>query len=360
MKKVLFWVTDVDLLLEGSSKVAGIQLQQSIWAKIFIKNGWQSFCLTTDKKDLVKINGITFVPYHIPNIFIKCHLAMLAEVYLMYKILTRIKPEIVICRGSGSYLFFLSKLSKILGVKLVFFSASDVNFVQGKDTINNSALYTYMYRKALYKIDYFVTQNALQSTTLNKTYGKSSMTMFNIWPSISKSNSVKKIYDAIWIANFRKLKRAEWFLNLAKNNPKRRFLICGGPLDRTYFEQIARMSSCIPNIEFVGPKSLDDTSTLISQSKLLVCTSEYEGFPNTFIQAWALGVPVISTVDPSSIISNYDLGLHVCSEQELHESFIQLMMNENLLCSKADNIRNYFINHHSADFAYAKLISYIQ
>lgn len=360
MKNVLFWVTDVDLLLEGAPKVAGIQLQQSIWAKTFIKNGWKSFCLTTDKTESVNIYGIHFIPYHIPKNFVKCHLGMLAELYLMCKILTRIKPSVIVCRGSGSYLFFLSKLSKILGIKLVFFSASDVNFIKGKDIINSSNLYTYMYRKSIHNIDYFITQNVLQSTTLNKTYGKSSMTMFNIWPSNSRTNDVEKLYDAIWVANFRKLKRAEWFLSLAKNNPKQRFIICGGPLDRTYYEQIERMSLDIPNLVFAGPRSLNDTSTLISQSKMLICTSEYEGFPNTFIQAWAVGVPVISTVDPSSVISNYDLGIHICSEQELHQSFVQIMEHESILYSKSYNIKNYFISHHSADFAYDKLINYIQ
>ena len=39
------------------------------------------------------------------------------------------------------------------------------------------------------------------------------------------------------------------------------------------------------------------------KSKILINTSSFEGFPNTFVQAWANGVPVISLkVDPDNII----------------------------------------------------------
>ena len=42
----------------------------------------------------------------------------------------------------------------------------------------------------------------------------------------------------------------------------------------------------------VAPGEMGD---IYDRSHLLVCTSESEGFPNTFLEAWTRGIPVIST-----------------------------------------------------------------
>jgi len=90
-----------------------------------------------------------------------------------------------------------------------------------------------------------------------------------------------------------------------------------------------------------------------------VCTSEYEGFPNTFLQAWSNNVPVISTVDPSDVIKEYKLGLVVNTEAELLAATNTLLSDNSLYDEIQKNIKQYFELNYDSQTQYEKAISYI-
>ena len=71
------------------------------------------------------------------------------------------------------------------------------------------------------------------------------------------------------------------------------------------------------NIILIGRKSRKETLELISNARALINTSYYEGFSNTFLEAWAAGVPVISlNVNPGNVLEKYHLG--ICCEGDLN------------------------------------------
>jgi glycosyltransferase involved in cell wall biosynthesis len=48
---------------------------------------------------------------------------------------------------------------------------------------------------------------------------------------------------------------------------------------------------------------------VIAEAAALISTSDEEGFPNTFLQAWSSGTPVISLkIDPDHVIERRGLG----------------------------------------------------
>ena len=36
---------------------------------------------------------------------------------------------------------------------------------------------------------------------------------------------------------------------------------------------------------------------------MLLSTSDFEGFPNTFLEAWSVGLPIVSTFDPDTVFA---------------------------------------------------------
>jgi len=135
-------------------------------------------------------------------------------------------------------------------------------------------------------------------------------------------------FDGIWVAKIRPEKRLGTFLDLVAALPELRFAVVGGfdpEMGADERGQLERRMSELPNLSVLGPQRAAQVAALLAQSKLLVNTSSAEGFPNTMLEAWSLGVPVASlAVDPGGVISRERLGLLSGSAPQLCQDVLAL------------------------------------
>lgn len=353
---IFLFCLGIDDVLNGSSKVAGIQVQMSFWAKTFVKNGWKVFSFS-DKSNCT-IDGIHFI--HKTTSFLSRHgLSILEEPFKYFRYIRQTNADVVFVRGGRRDLYAIKKACNLCNSKMVFLGASDKDFVPGQELILGSKFNIKLYRRGLHKNNYFITQNKFQAGNLYEYYGKDSVIIPNIWTKFYLNHSYTKKYTAIWVANLRRLKRAEWFIRLAEKLPEYRFAIVGGVNEQDYYDKIKKETENLDNLDFLGAKSIDQVNELLAESYILVCTSEFEGFPNTFLQAWAQNIPVISTVNPSNVITEYELGYFINDESELHFSLLNLLTHNDLYKQVQNNIEKYFMTTHSADKAYQTVIKMI-
>jgi glycosyltransferase involved in cell wall biosynthesis len=148
-------------------------------------------------------------------------------------------------------------------------------------------------------------------------------------------------------------KNVELFVDIARSLPAMRFVIVGGPVKSsgTYFETLTRLASALPNVEFFGPADRRQLATLYRSATALCCTSHYEGFPNTFIEAWSVGLPVVSTVDPDGVIARHGLGAHVSGPEEMRLRLGEIADSPQLREKIARVSRAYFEATHRLDTA---------
>ncbi|MEJ1964052.1 MAG: glycosyltransferase [Gammaproteobacteria bacterium] len=94
--------------------------------------------------------------------------------------------------------------------------------------------------------------------------------------------------DVLWVGAMRPLKRPKLLLELARRLPHLKFEIAGGPSsDRpALFEEVKQGSKALPNVHFLGPVPYHDVRALFEHARLVVSTSEIEGMPNIYLQAW--------------------------------------------------------------------------
>jgi glycosyltransferase involved in cell wall biosynthesis len=147
-------------------------------------------------------------------------------------------------------------------------------------------------------------------------------------------------------------KNMEMFIELARRLPDMRFLVVG-PRDASasYLASLSTLARDVQNLDFFGPADRKQLCGLYRTATALCCTSHYEGFPNTFIEAWSLGLPVVSTVDPDGVIKRFGLGAHVAVLDEFRERLQELAASPRQRGTIAKNARAYFLSHHQRDVA---------
>jgi hypothetical protein len=113
--------------------------------------------------------------------------------------------------------------------------------------------------------------------------------------------------------------------------------------------EIVSMLRALPNVVLHGQLERRATIERIASARALLNASPLEGFPNTFIEAWALRTPVISlSVDPEGLIRENRLG-YVC-DGDLDA--LERLLSRDSYELDLDRIREYAIRNHSSEHAW--------
>ncbi len=206
-------------------------------------------------------------------------------------------------------------------------SDSDVEKEHGRIQFwRDRKLYNYGLRCA----DVIAAQTEYQALLLRENHGlDSAVVNMMVEPQRSESRLAKDI-DVLWLSNLRALKRPELALELARQLPQVKFTLAGGPMPagEIYYEDVRAAAARLPNVTMQGAVRYAETGALFDRAKVFLNTSSIEGFPNTFLQAWIRGVPVVSFFDPDSLIQRMSLGNVANSLDEMRESIRDLLAND--------------------------------
>ncbi|HEX7236563.1 MAG TPA: glycosyltransferase family 4 protein [Gammaproteobacteria bacterium] len=169
-------------------------------------------------------------------------------------------------------------------------------------------------------------------------------------PDCGRSGAVMK--QVAWIANLKPLKNPGAFVRLARRFAHRsdvHFVIVGGTMDGgDWATQQLKEIAATPNLEYRGQLSQAAVNSLLEHTDLLVNTSDYEGFSNTFIQAWMRRVPVVSLrVDPDRLLSLGGLGAVTGDEDALYERVAALLGDPDRCAAIGARARRYALEHHA-------------
>jgi len=349
--KICFVAHHIYPYLSNRNKIetaGGAEFQQMLIGKALHKKGYDIAYISIDHgqpfveiiddlkvyKSYKPYEGIRGVRFFYPRLFKTWRALKAASADIYYVRCATFLPGIVA--------FFC----QLYGKKFAYAGAHDTNFMPDNLRLSNK------YEEILYKFGLrhahtIIVQSEQQKKLLSDNFGRKGIILNNIYPFTTKKLTNIDRNIILWVSTIKSWKRPEQFISLAKKFPSEKFVMIGGKegnSDGKYLMAVKEKADKVENIEFLGYQPLDITERYFDHCKVFINTSVYEGFPNTFLQAWNRGTPVISYVDPNNVIKREKLGQVVSSEKELGNALAALLNKE---IQYAETITRYFENNYT-------------
>lgn len=110
----------------------------------------------------------------------------------------------------------------------------------------------------------------------------------------------------------------------------------------------------MPNVHLHGTVPHACVHLFYQRTAALICTSRAEGFPNTFLEAWSHGLPVVTTFDPDGIISSQSLGKVGKDVPKLTAGIRELLDSPEQWQKMSRRIRQFYLKNFTVDTVMAK------
>jgi glycosyltransferase involved in cell wall biosynthesis len=210
-----------------------------------------------------------------------------------------------------------------------------------------------LYRLGLRKADRIIVQTESQQKMLERGLGLHSsvipMPCQRHPHSPTEGRRMIQSNRVLWIARVCPQKRPDRLVAIAKQCPDLEFDIVGPHYQDPLSRKALADAQLLQNLTIHGPLSREQVRMLLPKAACLLCTSDYEGFPNTFLEAWSHALPVVSTFDPDHVISRHKLGLVAHGVTELAHAIRELIASVDLYRECSTNALTYFLTHHDAE-----------
>lgn len=210
----------------------------------------------------------------------------------------------------------------------------------------------WLYERGLRRASAVLVQTRHQQELMRRNYGiESSIAGLAIQPGHSEREFAERDIDALWVSNMRSVKRPDVLLNIADRLPDVRFHMIGGTVNgaESFFETVQAQAASRGNVTFHGAVAYRNVGPFYSRARVFVNTSDVEGFPNTYLQAWASGTPVVAFFDPDRVIEREGLGAAVRTADEMSAAVRRLTKDESEWQAARERCLAFVERHYSED-----------
>jgi glycosyltransferase involved in cell wall biosynthesis len=311
--------------------MGGAQMQQTLLAKALVRRGWKVSMVVADygQEDGACWDGIvTHRAYRFD-----AGIPVLRFVHprwtYAWAAMRRANADIYYVSSAGPQLGMAAAFAGRHHRKLVFRIAHDT------DCQPDKLLIRYWRDKVLYKFgirhsDLILAQSNKQQSLMQRHFQLQS----KVIPSLVGRTDVfkpraQRSIDVLWISNIRQFKRPDLALEFARQEPGIKLHMIGGadPGALPYYEEIRSRAAQLPNVVFHGHQPVETVNERLTEAGVLINTSDSEGFPNTYIQAWARGTPVVTLFDPDDVVARERLGGGAQNLSDMRAAVTQLLTN---------------------------------
>lgn len=245
--------------------------------------------------------------------------------YKVFRSIRRVDADLYYARGNPPLCIMASYCCALLDEPLVYAVANDSNVELSKLSDHHGAFSHTVpklgYLDAIRRANGVVAQTPYQHSVLSDVFGIDATTIPNGYtlPPEREIKPANQRTHVLWVGSFDPdQKRPDRFLDLAERLPDVQFRLIGSNGPPEYEQQIRERAESLPNLSDEGFVPPDEIDQYYRDAVAFVNTSEYEGFPNTYLEAWRYGVPVVSLHEMlDGVVERERIGRHAGSMDEL-------------------------------------------
>jgi len=284
-----------------------------------------------------------------------------------YDIIKRIKPDVIYSRSFLPHSLFPA----------VYYSrkkiCKSIWHISNNNSVGNFQINSYKHlpfevidyaalKYSIKHVDHIISQTDHQAMHLKKNFNRTvNQVIPNFHPKANGNIQKAKHIQIVWVANFKNWKQPEQFIRLAselREYEDVKFIMIGRAANNKWMETIKQQMENTPNIEWLGSLPVEQVNEILAESHIFINSSLYEGFPNTFIQAWMRKVPVISlNVDIDGILEKRKIGFICHTFENLIERTKLLIEKEQRRAEMGMDAQKYAFENFSFDVNMPKILS---
>jgi glycosyltransferase involved in cell wall biosynthesis len=277
----------------------------------------------------------------------------------LWRALREFRPDVIYQQCKQSYTAVCARYARRFGIPFVFHVASDADLDHRWITLRVSPNTPFEMVESLSgdwgirRASHIIVQTNQQRDALRANFSREPAGVFGIFQPLPASLPVKPDgpLQVIWIGQIKDVKRPQLFVDLAESLAGRSdltFLMLGRSYALRRFAPLMRRIPEVPNLKYLGEQPIERTNELLSQAAIYVNTSSFEGFPNTFLQAWGRGAIVTSiAVDPDGMMESNGIGFRAGSFEGLRDLIEQLARSPEQRRTVAERAFAFAHEHHS-------------
>ncbi len=354
------------LTSQGPTTMGGSELQLWLIGRALHDNGYRVSFLVGDygqPSSMMTGDGMAVVRAYRQDTQRTVTEVLLRRLRQFWKSLRAVDADVYVCRGLTGQAGVAAAFAKLYRRRFIFWFARNIDAIYSVP--RRSSLPLMERWPAWYAIRYadaIVVQSEDQRALLREYAGRTGVTIPNASPQEVTFPSGKAGQYALWLGSIRPVKRPHMVLDVAERAYDVRFVVAGGKMDAysELYDSFVDRARRLANVDFLGFVPFEETSDLFRRAGVLLSTSETEGFPNVFLQAWSTGVPTVATCDPDRIITRHKLGFHCQDAADMAEAVLNILGSPRMQQQMGQRACDYVTTHHSVGSVISKVESLLQ
>lgn len=343
-------------LISGSKDIpviGGAELQQSVIAPELARRGFDVSMISMDfgQEEGSVIKGVRMLKMHTPDEGLPVVRFIHPRFTSLWRALKRADADVYYHRTAAAQTGFMAAFCRAHGRRAIYGGASDVDFVPGRQDIK-FARDRMLFEYGLRHVDEVFAQNPFQLEAARENYGREAVLIPNCFEPTAGARNDPGGY-VLWVATVRPSKRPDILAELARRMPQHRFVMVGGhdsdPKGKAFARSAREAMAALPNTQVHGFVPFAEADRLFDGARLVINTSEYEGFPNTFLQAWSRGIPTVGFIDTGSRIGGQRVYDYVRDVDQATVAIRRLMEDDGAWEAASRRVFGHFQQRHSVE-----------